>query len=129
MTPSEILSAFMSRSDAIDNLWNYYLTISFAMIGFILSQSGRNGPAVPIIVSLGFSAFAYFNYQAIQGTTAQAIAFFEALKSAPPEQAIQALTNSVQFTQSGWVAQRHVIGDAIVLAGIWVAHFYKQSPA
>ena len=118
----DLVSWYFQRSNDMQIYWNFYVTITLALLVFFGSAKTPRPKVIAIVLSLAFVMFAAVNLDGLIDVTRQRNTLAHLAGSLPATlMSGDEHTLAATLTPPGLpsVVVVHLFGDILVLAGIW----------
>lgn len=128
----DLVATYFDRSNAMQAQWGAFITIALGLLAVFASlKPSSRKTLLAVVLSLGFMAFAYENYDALYDIARARIATRDLIRtSVGRDAAQQAIINSIKPTITPppilGLQIFHGILDCVVLAAIWGLTLIKE---
>ena len=121
---NELLSLYFERSNALQTYWNVQITVGLGLLAFFASLKRVSHPyRFWCLFSLIYAAIATSNLLALIDVTRTRLAVWASINArvlADQDASLRTSLNKSLTTPSvGTVIAVHLLGDAVVLTGLW----------
>ena len=133
MKLQELVSLYFERTNAMQTLWSFYITIVLALLAFYASKDISPKTGLSVLITLAFIGFAIVNLDALKDVTSTRNKTRELILNYPcekgdcaSEELRHALPKMITPPSVGSVVVFHLLGDLMVVGGIWAIAFSKR---
>jgi hypothetical protein len=135
MTLEQLVTLYFERTNAMDTLWSFYITVVLALLAFFGAYKGqmsfRKQVLLAAAMSLGFLGFAWQNLGALTETTITRVAsrdliLVSAAGDPKAEGQIEKLRPGIDPTTVSSLRAVHLGSDALVVFWIWALALRKD---
>ncbi|MDB4517019.1 hypothetical protein N9089_05405 [Crocinitomicaceae bacterium] len=130
MSVTDLLPIYMERSAAVQTFWNFHITVSLAVLGFVTAaHSAVNVWPVQLLISFAFVAFALSNLGALAEVQQQRhvlSGIMHRLADRTGEEDQQRLASLASPPQVWKVRLFHLAMDCFVVAAVWLVPLLVQ---
>jgi len=133
MEPKDLVSFYFERTNAMQVLWSFGLTVILGLLAFFGSiKPSPRTTRVAAILSLTFVGLAYVNLTGLLSVTRQRIAAAELIRSShsdtsPGQAAITAIAQTLDPPTTVGVISLHIFADIFTLAAVWTLALRKDN--
>jgi hypothetical protein len=131
MSVTDLLPIYLERSAAVQTFWNFHITVSLAVLGFVTAaQSAVATWQVQLLITLAFAAFALSNLAALSEVQQQRHVLSEILRALAErageenQKRLSALAKPPHVWQ---VCLFHLIMDVFVVTAVWLVPSLAQA--
>lgn len=114
----DVMQMYFERTNAMNALWGFYITVCLAILGFFGGGKIRQRNIVlAVFMSVSFFGFAWVNRSAIENAAQQRCLLKTQAESAPGS--IKALVDTLDPPSLSSVRWFHLASDGMVILGMW----------
>lgn len=128
----ELLSLYFERSNALQTYWNVQITVGLGLLAFFASLKRVSQPCrLGWLFTLVYAAIATSNFLALRDVTRTRLAVWASINArilADEDASLRTSLNKSLTTPSvATVFAVHLLGDAVVLTGLWYLLFHPMA--